>query len=243
MSLLTVVQNVAKEIGLPSPSVVIGSSNTLVIQLLALANRAGKQVRSDYQWPQLNRETTITLVAGTGSYNLPSDFDYAVMQTHWDQTRDWRLIGPVSAQEWQAWKQGAVTTPNRTLFRVKGFGSSQIYVHPVPDAGSAGSILGYEYQSTFWIRTAAGSEGSKEAFTVDTDVSLLIESALELELLWRWRRAKRFDYQTERQEAVASWAAESVALTGSEVIDMAGTPRRTLFLDYDNIPETNSGYP
>ena len=42
MTLLSICQDAAKEIGVPSPSTVIGSTDTTNIQLLAAANREGK---------------------------------------------------------------------------------------------------------------------------------------------------------------------------------------------------------
>lgn len=47
MSLLTVVQTVCQEIGLTSPTTVIGNADNNVIQLAALANRAGKELAED----------------------------------------------------------------------------------------------------------------------------------------------------------------------------------------------------
>ena len=53
MTLLTICQDAAKEIGVPSPTTVIGSTDTTNIQLLAAANREGKNLVSGYDWQVL----------------------------------------------------------------------------------------------------------------------------------------------------------------------------------------------
>lgn len=242
MSLLSVVQNVCKEIGLASPSSVIGNTDKQVIQLLALLNRAGRNRRDENFWPMLVRDTTITLVDGTADYSLPTDFNMAVAGTHFDQTSDWALIGPIDAEEWTHWNQGISAPPSRSLFRIKGFGSAKVYIFPTPDSGNAGDIYGYEYQSTYWVRTSAGTEGSKETYTIDTDVALFREDLLEMDLLWRWREAQRLDYGPEKLRADLAWAKEPTVKTGAETINLSRGKSRQVFLDSDNIPETIDGY-
>ena len=46
MTLLSICQDAAKEIGIPSPSTLIGSTDTTNIQLTAAANREGKNLVS-----------------------------------------------------------------------------------------------------------------------------------------------------------------------------------------------------
>jgi hypothetical protein len=65
VSLLSVVQSVCNELGLIPPSAVAGNSDAQTVQLLALANRAGKELAessaSAGYWPQLRKQFTFTL--------------------------------------------------------------------------------------------------------------------------------------------------------------------------------------
>lgn len=152
MSLLTVLQDVAHELGLPDVESVIGSTDTTTKQLLALANRDGKEVRGIYQWPQLIKETTITLVADQANYAFPEDLDSKIFDTTWDRTNFWQLIGPVTPQFWQLRKSGITSTTPRKEFRTKGWEDKQLYFHPTPDSDDAGGTIAYEYSSLTWVR-------------------------------------------------------------------------------------------
>lgn len=78
MSLLSVVQQTFGEIGLPIPATVVGNTDANVIKALALANRAGIELRdvtkaSDY-WPALRKQFLFNLFgigpfSGTFTYN------------------------------------------------------------------------------------------------------------------------------------------------------------------------------
>jgi hypothetical protein len=52
-TLLQLVDQVSGELGLTQPAAVIGSSNNQTIQLLALAQRLGKDLVRDYEWQRL----------------------------------------------------------------------------------------------------------------------------------------------------------------------------------------------
>lgn len=242
MSLLSVVQTACKRLGLPVPTTVISNANTLVTQLLSLLEEGGKEVRDTYYWPQLNRTATITLVDAQSGYNLPSDINFTLARTQWDRTNQWPLVGPLSAEQWQTYKSGIAVPATRRLYRVMGFGPAKFEIYPTPDSGDAGDVLAYEYQSLWWIRATADTAGSKEAYTVDTDVSLLKESILEKELVWRWRRAKRLDFALEQEECMNAWKREVAALAGTKTINMINSASGAGWVPpYPNVPETGFG--
>lgn len=66
MSLLTAIQNVCGELGLASPTTVIGNTDPQITQLLALANREGAEFAAIggrwSGWPELNKTYTFNLV-------------------------------------------------------------------------------------------------------------------------------------------------------------------------------------
>jgi hypothetical protein len=168
MSVLTLIQNTVNELGLPKVSSVVSSSGALERQLLAIMERVGKDLRSEYNWPELSREKTITLVDAQDSYAFPADFDHHIFRTHWDRTNQWELVGPLSPQEWQ-WRQSGISqVAPRREYRVKGVGDRQFHIFPTPDSGDAGEIIAFEYQSKNWVRPRTWAESqsySAEGYT------------------------------------------------------------------------------
>ena len=161
MTILSICQNAALELGITYPSTVVTSSTgTTDRRLLAFAHRTGKDLRSSYDWVQLQKEYTITLVAGQAEYALPADFDQQLFRTHWDRNNHWELLGPLSPTEWQQKKSGITTTSPRRRFRVKGLGTNKFFVDPTPSTGDAGAILVFEYSSTSWVSPVIWTEST-----------------------------------------------------------------------------------
>ena len=157
MTLLEIVEEVSKQIGLPVPTQVIGSTDVSTKQLLAFLNHEGRQLRSKYRWPSLTKEHTFTLATSTASYALPADFDFHINETHWDRTNAWPLVGPVTPQFWQFRQSGISTTAPRTEFRVKGWGLTQFAVFPTPTSSENGNTFAFEYSSLTWVRPVTWS--------------------------------------------------------------------------------------
>lgn len=65
LTLLETVQAVADELAISRPSLVIGSSDPQTRQLLALLNRLGTDLTTQYAWQRLNKEHIFTTVAYT----------------------------------------------------------------------------------------------------------------------------------------------------------------------------------
>lgn len=188
MSLLTLVQNSAKELGLTSPSTAYASTDQQVIQLVSLAQREGIELMQDFDWQVLTTEKTFTSVAladQTTASAIPSDFDRFVPETFFNRTRKHAVFGPVSAQDWQ-FTQAVVATTLVESFRQRG---NAILITPTP---TAGDTYAFEYISNKWCESSGGTDQS--AWAADTDVGLLPENVMTLGVIWRFLRAKGFDY-------------------------------------------------
>jgi hypothetical protein len=69
-TLLQLVDQMSAELGLTQPPSVIGSSNNQTIQILALANRLGRDLVRDFEWQRLVQAyiwQTQTAVSTTGN--------------------------------------------------------------------------------------------------------------------------------------------------------------------------------
>lgn len=148
MTLLEIVQDVSDVLGLPRPESVVNNTANDVRQMLANANKVGDKLITDYNWPQLNKEHTFTTVSGTASYALPADFQKFLLNTAYDRTNKWIMLGGVTPQQWQFRKSGLIQSSIYKQYRIKGNSSNQFFIDSTP---TAADNLVFEYQSTNWI--------------------------------------------------------------------------------------------
>jgi hypothetical protein len=238
-ALLAIVQAAVDELGsINRPTTIVGSSDQNVQQLLALANREGKELSAregiNGGWPQLRKEYTFNTADGTASYDFPSDLQYFMNTTAWDRSQKWPLHGPVSPQTWQVLKSGTVGSVGpRTRFRVM---AGQIYLDPTPSSINA---LVFEYYSNTWCESSGGTDQS--AWAADTDLPLLPDDCFILGLIWRWRKAKGLDYQ-EDFNAYESFVSMKLGQSGmAPVIDFARPAPSARLIDEMNVPDTGFG--
>lgn len=153
MSILTAISDASIELDLGSlSSVVTATTNNLSQQLLGHCTRTGKELRDEYDFPQLIKEYTFTLSTSTASYVMPGDFQRFAFMTHWDRSSSWEMNGPMSAREWQVLKSGNVVTSPFRNFRFKGFATNQFYIDPTPSSSDNGLTMVFEYVTTNWLR-------------------------------------------------------------------------------------------
>ncbi len=74
MTLLTLIQQVCRELGINAPSAVVSSVDPQILQLYALLNRHGHDMSRQFEWERLNNEYLLTTVAVnvTGTTTLGS---------------------------------------------------------------------------------------------------------------------------------------------------------------------------
>lgn len=234
MSLLSVAQAVAEEVGIKSPSTVIGNSDRQVKQLLRLINRSGR-ILAKKNWTILQKETTFSTSNGTASYSLANDFDRLLDFTAWDRTNYWQLRGPLGPKEWQIKKSALVATATlRSNFRIKpDTRANMFYVDPTP---TSTNTFVYEYASNQWVKDSGNTTG-KTAYAVDTDISLISEELIELDVIWRLLARKGFAYDEEKREAEMQIDKAFAEDGGAPLLDFGG-PHIAL-AERLNLPEGN----
>lgn len=228
--MLSIIQNVADAVGIDRPSSVIGSTNKSSTQMFALLNMSGKMLSRRFAWQRLIAEHTFDTVSGTASYALPSDYDRHIDDTAWDRSNYWATRGSITPQEWQARKSGIVSTGVQRRFRVKG---NLVYIDPTP---TSADTLVYEYISTDWTTDSVGANPS-DKYNADSDLTLFPEYLLELDLLWRFKKAKGLDYGEEFRDFETQFAIEKQADKPSYTLKMGGGSK----VVQANIPETGFG--
>lgn len=225
MTLLTIVQNAADEVGLSRPSSVIGSTDNVAIRALRYAQRTGQEfVKRSH--PRLIKETTITTSSGTANYAPPSDFDHFVPVTHWNRTTE-RKAYPIHPAEWQLYKSGLTTVTINDRFRIKG-ADGEIYLHPTP---SATETVAYEYVSKNFCESAG--ETGQSAWAADTDVGVIDENLFELGVIWRLLHRLGLDYSEERAEYERRLNIEIAQVLPTPLYLTGNVPRD------DNLPDSD----
>lgn len=239
MTLLTLVQQVSNEIGLAQPSQVVGSADTTVRQLLALAQREGRELSRRYDWTPLQTEYTFTLANGVPAYAFPADFDRLINRTEWDRLNKWELYGPLSPQEWQWRKSGITVTSPRRRFRVKGSSSTMLYIDPTPGAGDVGATMVFEYISANWCKSA-GSVG-QSAWAADTDTGILVEDLMVMGIKWRFLNAKGMAYDEAFREYQYACDRTAAQEGGSPSLSLTRRGVNAIGIAPASVPETGFG--
>jgi hypothetical protein len=264
-TLLQLVDQVSAELGLTQPAVVIGSSNNQTVQILALANRLGKDLVRDFEWQRLvqayiwqtqvavsttgditagskvitNIPTTAALsvgnvVTGTGQtpyaeiltidsstqvtlnapvatstssvsmtfakqdYDLPGGYDRMISDTNWDRTDHWRNLGTKSSQDWQFLQGGIISIGPRERYRIYN-NKFRIF-----QALTTVYNFSFEYVSNWWVCATGSDQGSKAAFTADTDTCVFPDDLMLAGLKFYFLKAKKLDYSIELGEFMRS---------------------------------------
>ena len=203
MTLLTMINEAQDVLSLPRSSVAITSTDSAVRQLVSLANEEGRSLsrHPHWAWEAITKEKTFTATATTTQTGaIESDFDRIINDTMMNRSAQRRVTGPLTPEEWQA--QQALTTQLLTdAYRIRG---GDLLLIPTP---TAGDTYAYEYLSKNWCETSGGAGNS--SWQNDSDVGVLREDLMLLGIIWRYRKAKGYDYaeefrtyQTEVEQAI-----------------------------------------
>lgn len=144
-TLLQNVQNVANEAGYQVGSTVVGNNDVTTKQLLAIATRVVKEMAEQYPWPVLFASYSFTLVNGQSLYPVPGSFSYYHYETFWNQSNRWRILGPMTPQEYAEIIGYGLNTTVYSRFQFRGLANNQILINPTPTAATAGQTVIFEY--------------------------------------------------------------------------------------------------
>ena len=192
MTLLSVTNEAQDSLSLPRSTVVESSTDTNVRTLLAAAQQEGRQLARRSPWEAIVTEKTFTSIAQASQTNsIPSDFDSFINESMFNRSQTRGVAGPLDIKEWQS--QQAISTSLLTdAFRIQG---GVILLTPTPDAGDT---YAYEYVSKNWCQSASST--AQSSWAADLDTGILSEDLMLLGIIWRFRKARGFDYAEEFNE-------------------------------------------
>ena len=192
MTLLTICQDAAAEIGFPEPSTIISNTDSNANQLLRLANREGKVLSRAANWQALRTVHTFTLVTGDQDYALPSDFGWIIPTTTWNRSTKTYVLNPVTPQEWEFLQAWSGATGLNLYARIHG---DQVVFQQTITAAENGQTIAYEYISNKWCQSAALV--ARAAWAADTDTAKLDEELITQGIVWRFKKAKGLEWQED----------------------------------------------
>jgi hypothetical protein len=233
MSLLTIVQSVARQVAVDVPTVVVGSTDTNTQSLYSCAIWAARHIWKAHEWRSLTKEYTFATLPNVAEYALPSDFDRLAMDSAWSRTDFERLRGALSPQDWQLLKSGNITvTTTVRSFRLKPVATvMKVFLDPTP---TTAVNLVYEYVSRNWCKSGGGAEQADWA--ADTDEPIIDPYLVELGTLARMLRRLGMDYSEEMAE-FESRLDLAKASDGGGAKTVSIVPREYGLLPEPNIPE------
>ena len=219
MALLSIIQDVTDEIGLPRPEAVISSTDASVRQLLRLANKEGQALARRANWQRLKKEATFTTTDShlqTALSTVASDFGKYLNDSMWDRTTDEKVRGPLDETQWQALVASPVQAQVGYQFRIWQNG---IHFYPAPATGVEDDIY-FEYMSSHWCISAASATQAR--WVADTDLGLLDEELMTLGIIWRFKKAKGLDYGEEFDDYERALETLLGYDGGKETVDFTG---------------------
>ena len=231
MTLLTICQDAAKLIGIPSPNAVTSSTDTSVIQLLSCANEEGKSLVQSYPWNVIVKEGSFTTAAAESQgamTTIATDFGRFSNNTMWNRTTNRKYYGPITDSEWQRLK-ATVSSGVTNYFRIRG---NLLIIQPNPTASQS---VFFEYISKNWV-IASGSSANADKFSGDSQTSVLEEDLITLGVVWRFLKIKGLPYEqqyVEYQTRLADYQMQD----GAKPILQMGGPRAGILAV--NEPEGN----
>lgn len=219
MSLLTLIQNVCKRVGVASPTTASGSTDIQIMQMIALANEEGEELAERYGWSALQTEATfVTLAAqlqGTVASIATNNFRYIISDTIWNRTQNRPMYGSLTPSDWQLLTSSNVAGPFQE-YRIQG---GNLYLKPAPPAGET---CAFEYISGNWCQSSGGTKQS--AWSLDADTGILDEKIMTAGTIWRWKQVKGMDYAEDFRKYEIRVLQAMGRDAGKPTLSMDGSP-------------------
>lgn len=139
---------------------IIGSTDQTTIQLLAITQDKIREMADTYAWTKLYASASFTLAAGQTLYALPAAFSYYHFETFWNQSTRWRIVGPMSPQEYAEFVGYGLNTTVYKRFQVRGLADNQIQITPPPTSADDGQTVIFEYIAARSVRPQSWLAGT-----------------------------------------------------------------------------------
>lgn len=186
MTILSVVADACKVIGLEVPTGLLASTDREHVELVAVAQEMAERIARGHGWQLLSRIHTITGDGTTEDWSLPSDYDRMPVKAQlWSSALE-TALSPIP--DIDKWLSLDVQSFDFVLNAWTIYGG-EMHIKP---ALASGVTVKFFYQSNLIVAPNAGA--NKATFTADGDTFRLDEQLLKLAIIWRWKEAKGQSY-------------------------------------------------
>lgn len=239
-SLANIVQNMAQMVGYSTPVDPAGDTDPAVVQMVQAVNVAGNDLLSMYDWQELTKSHSISIVADSPgqsekSFSLPDDFYEFTDQTQWNSTNQWPAIGPISPQMWQ---NLLIRTTLPTLSFYWQIRDNRLYIlAPPTDA----QTLTFFYQSIAWVKDADDSDLYKNRVTKNGDTVLIDAYLVTLFARVKWLEMKGLDSAAAMRDFQVAYENRKGNERGAPVLTMVRDYRFPYLQPLTNTPDTGYG--
>lgn len=189
MSLLTICQDLARDVGLDIPDTIMSSAHREWTEARVFSEQAAEEIARRADWGALSKSTTVTGTGANVAHTLPSDLSRIVRGI--GVTASGATVRPLTRAEW------ASLTPTEGAPRYFLLEGQSLTLWPYLASGQTATVY---YQSANW------SASDLPNWASDSDTALISESLITKALLARWRRQKGMDYADYEAEYEAALA-------------------------------------
>lgn len=189
MTLLTICEGLAKNVGMKVPTQIVAASQREWIEALQFCNEVGEELARRVDWGDLTTTETITGDGTNKKHSLSSYFSRMVQGAC-------VIVGgaPVRALTRAEWGSLTATEGTPRYFLLEDTG---LTLWPYLANAETGTVI---YQTKAWC-----SNGT-DAWSADDETSLIDEDLFLKALIVRWRRQKGMPYADEEAEYEAALA-------------------------------------
>ncbi len=196
MSLLSIIQGVARRVNYPQPTAAIGNADPNVALMIDCTQDTGDELVERWGWQEMKLQTAATFTGDgtTPTFPLPANLETlqpdAIFVSSMYPT--YRMVGPVNEDALLRQKliPGAIYP---SIWRIVG---NAVEFWPVLQPGE---VVSYIYQGSLWIKSGSPAV-SVATFAADTDTVTISERLIRLGARWRWRQAKGLAYAEEMKD-------------------------------------------
>jgi hypothetical protein len=199
MTLLTICQSAADEIGIPEPDSIINNTDPSVLQLKRAATRTGKSLVTRHPWESLTREGSFTSSAQTDQGSMlgfENNYGRFRNDTMYDRTSKLKIFGPLTDVQWQR-LNATVSSGVRFWFRIR---AGRLIIFPTIAASHA---IFFEYVTKNWVDSGTGATPAvpdAAVFDNDSNTVAFDEELVTLGVIWRFLKGKGLPYQEQKLE-------------------------------------------
>jgi hypothetical protein len=232
-SIVDIVRTVARRININSNfSSVVGSTDPQITNMLYLAETEGQELAARYPWQVLTKQKSFLSVAAQLQGEIDTDdpsailsdtdnYDYIINDTMWNNDQRIPILGPNTAETWQAREVMGVTGPY-PRYRIR---ANELLFLPEPV--DAGDTITFEFYTKNWIYQETG-DVYRDTFQDDTDAPLLDARLIILGTVWRWKHARGLEYGQDFDTYERAVADKTARDGPKPIITLDGEPQDTI---------------